>query len=105
MILAKMLSEAGHSVIQAENGEVAILRLVEGPELIVCDLLMPKVDGFGVLAHLRKVGLSIPLIIASADIHSSTKHECSNLGAVGFVEKPYRYDRLCEAVEAVSRAA
>jgi CheY-like chemotaxis protein len=96
--LTKILSGAGHEVIQAANGREGIERLSDAPSAIVCDLLMPELDGFGVLEELRQRGSSVPVVIASADIQKTSRARCAELGARQFVSKPYTAETILHAI-------
>ncbi len=105
-MLKRILNEAGHSVIDAPNGRAGLERLAELPEAVVCDLLMPVLDGFDFLSRLRETGSKIPVVIASADIQSSTRARCDELGANDFLAKPYTPEQLISALTtAISSAA
>jgi len=102
-LLTKILSAAGHDVIQATNGREGIERLVDEPTAIVCDLLMPELDGFGFLEELRQRGSRVPVVIASADIQRTSRARCAELGARQFIAKPYTAEVLLHAItQAVS---
>ncbi|MBI4664880.1 MAG: response regulator [Nitrospinae bacterium] len=88
-ILKKVIESAGHSVIEAPNGREGIEKATAlKPGLITMDLLMPDMSGQETLMEMNKLGLKIPTVIISADIQESTKKDCMNLGAVGFINKP-----------------
>ena len=97
-LLTKILSAAGHDVIQATNGREGIERLVDEPTAIVCDLLMPELDGFGFLEKLRQLGSRVPVVIASADIQRTSRARCAELGARQFISKPYTPEVLLHAI-------
>ena len=99
MILTRILSGAGHSVIAASNGHSAVAMLPEAPDVIVCDILMPGLDGYGLLGVLAARSLSVPVVIATADIHPSTQEKCRALGAASFVAKPYSDGDMLSALE------
>lgn len=96
--LTKILSGAGHEVIQAANGREGIDKLGDEPTAIVCDLLMPELDGFGVLEELRQRGSRVPVVIASADIQKTSRERCAELGARQFVSKPYTAETILHAI-------
>jgi CheY-like chemotaxis protein len=96
--LTRILSGAGHEVIQAANGREGLEKLSDEPTAIVCDLLMPELDGFGVLEELRQRGSSIPVVIASADIQKTSRARCAELGARQFVSKPYTAETILHAI-------
>lgn len=96
--LTKILKGAGHEVIEAANGLEALARLADGPHVVVCDLLMPELDGFGFLERLKERDEQVPVVIASADIQETSRARCRELGARAFVPKPYRGADILDAL-------
>src|SRR5262245_51321082 len=97
------LQERGCSVVEAENGAHGIeLARKEIPDLILCDVNMQKVDGYGTLSSLRDnpVTASIPFILMTglAD-HAGMRHGME-LGADDYLPKPFTIDALYAAVDA-----
>ena len=82
LTLGRYLKELGHEVHFAEDG-VQALEVVESakPDLVLCDLLMPNLDGFGVLEGMKERANPTPVIIVSADIQESSKMRCMGLRA------------------------
>jgi len=99
-ILADMIKQAGHEVLEAPNGCEAV-KMVETEDLdcVFLDLLMPEMDGFGVLSSLREKSLSVPVTILSADIQETTKKRCLELGAFGFLNKPQKREEVLKAID------
>ena len=98
--LAGLLKEAGHDVVMANNGAEGLDLLAENsPDCIVCDLLMPVLDGFEFLAALKEKQIKVPVIISTADIQDATRERCLGLGALTLVNKPTRKEDLLDAVE------
>jgi CheY-like chemotaxis protein len=96
--LTRMLGQLGHEVIGAGNGQEGLVMLLqEGPDVVLCDLLMPVLDGFGFLAMVKAQAIPTPVIVASADVQNSTRELCFQLGARSFVTKPCSAEDL-EAV-------
>ena len=88
-MVRKALQEDEHVVLEAANGlECLEMVSAHSPECIVLDLLMPEMDGFGVLQALRDQGVSIPVIVLSADIQESARQQCMDLGAYAMLKKP-----------------
>lgn len=84
------LAPLGHQIVEAENGAQAldwIHRQI--PDLLVTDLLMPEVDGLGLLSALRQEGLQVPTIVISADIQATSRARAIDLGAIDFLNKPF----------------
>lgn len=85
----------------AENGEEAIIAMdEEQPELLLLDLLMPKVDGFAVLEHIREKGYDFPVIILSNLSQEIDQQKCMELGAKDyFVKSDMDLDELLDKVK------
>jgi DNA-binding response OmpR family regulator len=86
----------------AGDGMKALEAVAENPpDLIILDLLMPGVDGIGVLRTLKERHSKVPVLVVSADIQESTRARVLDLGARLFINKPVAKDALVEAVEAI----
>lgn len=100
--LATILEMEGYLPVSAPDGEVGLATaLRESPDLILCDVSMPKLDGFGVLAALRKHerGGSIPFIFLSAKSDRLDIRSGMNLGADDYLTKPASAEEVLAAVE------
>ena len=87
-MLRYSLEEEGFSVLSAENGEVAIEKIEkEKPDLVLLDILMPKVDGFAVLEHLQEHKIRVPVVITSNLGHQDDVDKCMKLGAKDYIIK------------------
>jgi len=87
----------GYFVDLARNGEEAIAKLQAEDadfDLMVLDLRMPGIDGIGVLTHLAANDLTVPTVIASAQMDDRVALHCLRLGAVDFLHKPIRPNDL-----------
>ena len=81
--------------LEASGGEEALAILTsQTVDLVLLDLTMPGMNGFDVLAEMRRLGLSSRVIVVSADIQREAKERVAALGAVGFIEKPIRMEPL-----------
>jgi CheY-like chemotaxis protein len=104
LVARLMLEEAGYAVIEARGGEEAI-ELAEKAkvEAVFLDLRMPGMDGWGVLEELRARGIisRLPVIVLSAHADPSAIERSFELGAKGYVKKPFRATDLTRALEAV----
>ena len=92
VLLSASLQEAGHTVRPAANGEEALLALHEETfEAVLLDLLMPGMDGFQVLEHMRGEGLlqSLPVIVVSAVEEMESVVRCIEMGATDYLSKPF----------------
>jgi CRP-like cAMP-binding protein len=98
----EILELASYDVTVAENGKVGVTRAKEiQPDLIICDILMPELDGYGVLYLLGKDPLtsSIPFIFLSAKIEKSAMRKGMTLGADDYLTKPFEEIDLLNAVD------
>lgn len=88
--MSRILCDLGHEVVQAENGEMG-LQMVKSdkPEIVITDLLMPVMDGIGLLRGLKEENCTIPVVVVTADIQESSKLECLQMGAKAFLNKPH----------------
>ena len=87
--ICDMLHGAGYETIQAENGRIALQKVVEEkPDCALSDLLMPEMDGIAFLTALRGLNISMPVIVLSADIQETKRTQCMELGTSGFISKP-----------------
>ncbi|MCP3942020.1 MAG: response regulator [Desulfobacteraceae bacterium] len=83
------LEDFGFEVIEAENGRIGMELFVnEQPDLILCDLRMPEMDGLEVLAHVTKANEDIPIIIVSGAGNIADTVEALRLGAWDYIIKP-----------------
>lgn len=101
--IVELLAAEDYEVLEAENG-LAGLELAEAkrPDLILCDVMMPKLDGYGVLQQLRKnpETATIPFIFLTAKAEKADIREGMNLGADDYLLKPFNRLELLEALKA-----
>jgi len=99
---AEILELAGYKVRTAENGKIGVeLALQEKPDLIICDIMMPVLDGYGVLHLMNKnPGLTgIPLIFLTAKAERSDFRKGMEMGADDYITKPFSDIELLNAIE------
>ena len=99
------LSKAGYPAAGVKSGRALIdyVKKKGQPGLVLLDILMPEMDGFETYEALRalekELSLSpVPVLFASAEETPETAKRCTDLGASGFVKKPYTPDALIQAV-------
>ena len=101
--LTEILEVYGHEVFQAGDGEEGVeLFSKTSPDLVLCDINMPKLDGFEVLSKLKTlVGASEfpPFIFLSAKTDKQHINHGLSLGAVDFVSKPYSAPELLKLID------
>ncbi|HKP86472.1 MAG TPA: response regulator [Blastocatellia bacterium] len=100
--LRKILETAGHQIIEAEEGIIALERyFLDKPELVLLDLTMTGMYGIDVLNKLREMDPQARVIVASADIQSSTREMVKASGAIDFINKPFTSDKVLGVVTKV----
>lgn len=99
---AEILELANYKVITAENGKKGVeMAKSELPDLIICDIMMPELDGYGVLRFLGKdvQTASIPFIFLSAKAEKEDLRKGMGLGADDYLTKPFDDMELLDAIE------
>jgi len=102
----EILDLEGFKVIGAVNGCEGIKQAEQyTPDIIICDVLMPKLDGYGVLKALRSnpVTTDIPLVFVSATPREDILAASTKLGASGYLVKPFRANDLLNVIRALLR--
>ena len=101
-IVRGLLESAGHEVAEAADGMAALERYsLEKPDLVLLDLVMGGMHGLEVLQKLREMDGQARIIVATADIQSSTREMAEQAGSLGFVTKPIRREELLSVVNSV----
>ena len=100
---SEILSLANYEVLVAENGKIGVdLAQRQKPDLIICDIMMPELDGYGVLHILSKneQTAGIPFIFLTAKTEKTDIRKGMNLGADDYLTKPFDDTDLLNAIEA-----
>ncbi|HEV8669319.1 MAG TPA: response regulator [Candidatus Limnocylindria bacterium] len=93
-----ILSGEGYEVVSAASGHEALAAVArKQPIVILLDMRMPVMDGWAVARALREQGLSVPIVVMTAA--ESAKRWADEVGAEGYLAKPFGLDDLLEAVE------
>ena len=99
---AEILDLAGYKTFTAENGKAGVeIALREKPNLIVCDIMMPELDGYGVLHLLKKNAETenIPFVFLTAKTERSDFRKGMEMGADDYITKPFEDIELLNAIE------
>ncbi|HBK96839.1 MAG TPA: response regulator [Microcoleaceae bacterium UBA10368] len=87
-VICKILRAEGYETWEASCGPEALEILsTQTPNCMLLDLLMPEMEGREVLQAMREKGFKIPVIVITADIQSTTRSECMELGALAVIHK------------------
>jgi two-component system OmpR family response regulator len=106
VVLRVNLTAMGVEPILAADGRTAISRIQsERPDAVVLDVMLPGIDGWSVLEDLHAMGDPVPIVVCSAKKDIEDMERARELGASGYVIKPFDIDRLVDAVmEALGRS-
>jgi CRP-like cAMP-binding protein/CheY-like chemotaxis protein len=99
---SEILELDGYEVLTAENGKIGVdLAIKEIPDLIICDIMMPVLDGYGVLHLLskNKETTDIPFIFLTAKAERSDFRKGMEMGADDYITKPFDDVELLSAIE------
>ncbi|MDE4542232.1 MULTISPECIES: response regulator [unclassified Thermoanaerobacterium] len=100
MLLTTCLESEGYNVITAKDGEEALKILKNGDvELAFIDIKMPLLSGTEVLRKIRSCGITTPVIIITAFATIKNAIECTKLGAVEYIQKPFTVKRVKSVLE------
>jgi len=98
--LRRILEYAGYEVVEADDGMTALeVYFLEKPSLVLLDLVMKGMYGIDVLVKLREMDPKALVVVASADIQSSTRKLVDEAGALAFINKPFISEQVIAAVE------
>jgi CheY-like chemotaxis protein len=99
---AEILELSNYLVIAAENGKAGIEKAIESkPDLIICDIMMPELDGYGVLHAVQKNDKikNTPFIFLTAKTERSEMRKGMELGADDYITKPFSGTELLNAID------
>lgn len=100
--IAEILELSNYNVLSAENGKVGVdLARKHEPDIILCDIMMPELDGYGVIHMLSKnpKTASIPFIFLTAKADKTDIRKGMNLGADDYLTKPFEEMELLETID------
>jgi CheY-like chemotaxis protein/predicted regulator of Ras-like GTPase activity (Roadblock/LC7/MglB family) len=106
--IERMLAPRGLEVAICASGGEALARLAaEAPDLLICDLVLPDLDGYEVCRWLRQVpALAVtPVLFISGIVDPATEERVASLGVEGVLKKPFTGDELVTTVERILAAS
>jgi DNA-binding response OmpR family regulator len=102
--LADVLAGEGYRTLTAADGEIGLRKAVtEKPDLILLDVMMPKLDGFAVCAELRRLGHATPVLMLTAKGQIEDRVNGLDAGADDYLVKPFSTEELLARVRALLR--
>lgn len=104
-MLRQTLTEAGFDVVLAEDGVDGLAQLPgAAPDLILTDLNMPNMDGFGLIEAVRKgdVASRVPILVLTTESATTLKERARAAGATGWITKPFDEQSLVSTIRRVA---
>lgn len=102
--LKDCLEAEDYRVIQAADGEAGLKKaLEEKPDLVLLDIMMPRLDGYAVCAELRRIGNAVPVLMLTAKGQVDDRVTGLDAGADDYLVKPFSTDELLARVRALLR--
>ena len=103
-VLQDCLEAEGYRVLAAADGEAGLARAVaEKPDLILLDVMMPRLDGFALCAELRRLANAVPVLMLTAKGQIEDRVKGLDAGADDYLVKPFSTDELLARVRALLR--
>lgn len=104
-MLRLALADAGYRVVQAEDGldGLEVLRR-EAPQVVITDINMPRMDGFGFIAAVRSDAQhrALPILVLTTESDDEKKQRARRAGATGWIVKPFDPAKLVAAIRRVA---
>ena len=98
--LRAVLERQGYRVMQAHDGHQGKQAIYnQRPDLVILDMMMPRMGGYPVLEHFRDKPEAPPIIMITANEGSRHKAYAEYLGVIDYIRKPFAMERLLEAVD------
>lgn len=100
MRCAKLLTENGYSVDEAENGQDAVEKYQKiKPDLVLMDITMPVMDGLTAVAEIKKIDPEAKIVMCSALGQQNTVMSAIKAGAKDFIIKPYQPEKILTTIK------
>ena len=104
-MLLLALQDAGYHVLQAEEGLKGLEVLKDRPaDVIITDINMPRLDGFGFIEHVRRDSThrAVPILVLTTESDAEKKSRARSAGATGWIVKPFHPVKLVDAIRRVA---
>lgn len=106
-VMQQELEVLGYDVVVAQNGQEAVEKATaEAPDLIVMDMIMPRMDGFQAATRIRQDPKTrdIPILAATALARPGDREKCLESGCSGYIAKPFTHRQLGAAIDRLFEA-
>ncbi|MEH1835739.1 MAG: ATP-binding protein [Nostoc sp.] len=101
-VITNLLQPLGFNVVEATNGQEGLEKAIAlKPDLVITDLIMPEMDGFELIQHLRHTPdiVDVKIIVSSASVFEADQHRSLKAGSDAFLSKPVYADELLHQLE------
>ena len=103
-LLSASLRFQGHRVLTAANGNEAINQIVDNqPDVVLLDVMLPDISGFGVTKKIRSLGIDVPILFLTARDDTEDKVTGLTVGGDDYVTKPFSLDEIIARISAIMR--
>ncbi|MFM2023170.1 MAG: hypothetical protein RIR89_562 [Actinomycetota bacterium] len=103
-LLSASLRFQGHQVLTAANGNEAINKIVDNqPDVVLLDVMLPDISGFGVTKKIRSLGIDVPILFLTARDDTEDKVTGLTVGGDDYVTKPFSLDEIIARISAIMR--
>jgi two-component system, OmpR family, response regulator len=103
-LLSASLRFAGHQVATSANGTDAIQKIIDQqPDIVLLDVMLPDVSGFGVTKKIRSLGIETPILFLTARDDTEDKVTGLTVGGDDYVTKPFSLDEIMARIAAIMR--
>jgi two-component system, chemotaxis family, chemotaxis protein CheY len=95
------LQDAGHDVVEAEDGRDGLAKLTDDAAMVITDLNMPNMNGIDFIREVRNgsVNSFVPIIMLTTESEDAKKNEGKEAGATGWIVKPFTPEKLVDTVQ------
>ncbi len=104
-MLMLALTDAGYAVVQAVDGVhgLEVLDTID-PDVVVTDINMPRMDGFGLIEGVRRHERhrAVPILVLTTESDAQKKDRARRAGATGWIVKPFNPEKLVDAIKRVT---
>lgn len=100
--LRQIVESSGYTVEEARDGHEALEKYyLRRPDLVLLDIVMADMDGLQVLQKIKQMDPNAEVVVASADIQTSTQAEAKAAGAAGYLTKPFNTEQVLKTISSV----
>lgn len=104
LIISETLSECGYDVVAAYDGKDGLAKFImEKPDIVVADVMMPKLDGFDMARKIRSISPNVPLLFLTAKSGIDDVEKGFEIGANDYLRKPFELRELVVRIKALLR--